>query len=173
MTNSTYTTEDYMKNKCVKLWKEVFGDSEDFILSFMEHHYSNSRMLCIERDGKLLSMLHLIPFTFKGSRIAYIYAVATDKEARGKGYATTLITQAIEKARKEGYKAVITLPADENLHIFYSRFGFKGKYAVKFKTPDNFDLGTGDASKDFACALLLDNSLKKLFEEGKTIILEK
>lgn len=156
-----------------RLWKEAFGDSEEFISAFMERYCNKECALHIEGNGKVLSMLHLIPFTLNGYRVAYIYAVATDSCARGKGHASRLIEQAIEKAKENGYKAIITLPADNGLTEFYSRFGFKGRFAVRFKTPDNFDFGTGDTKKDFACILLLDNSLEDLFKEKGTIVLEK
>ena len=161
---------DILKNECTRLWKTVFGDSNEFIASFIESHYNEENMLYIEQHGKLLSMLHLIPFHLNGMCVAYIYAVATDSNTRGKGYATTLMQQAIEKAEKDGCKAVITLPADKGLVGFYSRFGFKGLYSVTFDTPDNFDFGTGNADNDFVTILPLDNSFAVPTEKDKIIL---
>lgn len=161
---------DILKAECIRLWKTAFSDSDDFIASFIESHYKEENMLYIEQNGKLLSMLHLIPFHLNGMCVAYIYAVATDSNARGKGYATTLMQQAIEKAEKDGYKAVITLPADKGLVGFYSRFGFKGLYSVTFDTPDNFDFGTGNADNDFVTILPLDNSFAVPTEKDKIIL---
>jgi predicted acetyltransferase len=147
------------KEECRRLWKEVFGDSDEFIASFINLFYNEENMLCIEQDGKMLSMLHIIPFELNGSKVAYIYAVATDADARGQGYATKLIKQAIEKAQVEGYKAIFTLPADDMLRSFYSQFGFKGIYTIKFETKEHFDFGTGEEEKDIAMAIILDNRL--------------
>ena len=147
------------KEECRRLWKEVFGDSDEFIASFINHFYNEENMLCIEQDGKMLSMLHIIPFELNGSKVAYIYAVATDADARGKGYAGKLIRQAIEKAQSQGYKAIFTLPADDMLRSFYSKFGFKGRYAIKFETKECFDFGTGEEEKDIAMAIVLDKRL--------------
>ena len=147
------------KEECRRLWKEVFGDSDEFIASFINLFYNEENMLCIEEDGKMLSMLHIIPFELNGSKVAYIYAVATDADARGKGYAGKLIRQAIEKAQAEGYKAIFTLPADDMLRDFYSKFGFEGRYAVKFETEECFDFGTGEEEKDIAMAIVLDKRL--------------
>ncbi len=152
--------EDKIKAECTRLWKEAFKDSDEFISQFIEHHYCEENMLYIENDGKLSSMLHTIPFELNGAPVAYIYAVATDRKERGKGHATKLIQKAIEKAKKEGYKAIITLPASKGLKKFYSCFGFKGEYAVKFETPDNFDFGTGESKKDIATAIILDNDMQ-------------
>lgn len=145
--------------ECARLWKEVFGDSDEFISSFINDIYNADNMLCIEQAGKIVSMLHFIPFEMNGSKVAYIYAVATDADARGQGYATKLIKQAIEKAQAEGYKAIFTLPADDMLRSFYSQFGFKGRYTIKFETKEHFDFGTGEEEKDIAMAIILDNKL--------------
>lgn len=144
-------------NECRRLWKEVFGDSNEFISSFINGFYSEENMLCIELDSRVVSMLHVVPFELDGKKVAYIYAVATDADARGQGLATKLIRQAIEKTKAEGYKAVFTLPADEGLREFYSRFGFKGLYAVRFETKEEFDFGTGDSEKDYVMMLSLEN----------------
>ena len=150
---------DNKASECARLWKEVFGDSDEFIASFINHFYNEENMLCIEQDGKMLSMLHIIPFELNGSKVAYIYAVATDADARGKGYAGKLIRQSIEKAQSKGYKAIFTLPADDILRDFYSKFGFKGRYAIKFETKECFDFGTGEEEKDIAMAIVLDKRL--------------
>ena len=146
------------KGECTRLWKEVFGDSDEFISSFMEHFYTEENMLYITENGKISSMLHIIPFEHNGVKVAYMYAVATDYHSRGKGYAKKLIRQAIEKAERDGYKAIFTLPANEGLFGFYSQFGFKGKYPVEFETPYDFDFGTGETEKDLAMILTLDNN---------------
>lgn len=143
--------------ECKRLWKIIFGDSDDFIELFIKDFYNEENMLCIEKENKIKSMLHLIPFDLNGLKVAYIYAVATDTDSRGLGYAKSLILQAIEKAKRDGCKAILTLPADKSLSNFYSQFGFKGRYTVRFNTKNNFDFGTGEIENDFVMMLALDN----------------
>ena len=149
---------DNKAKECARLWKEVFGDSDEFISSFINEFYTADNMLCIEQDSKVVSMLHIVPFELNGSKVAYIYAVATTASERGKGHAKQLIRQAIEKTKNEGYKAIFTLPADDGLTSFYSQFGFKGRYAVTFETKNGFDFGTGNSERDFVMALPLEPS---------------
>ena len=149
---------DNKAKECARLWKEVFGDSDEFISSFINEFYTADNMLCIEQDSKVVSMLHIVPFELNDSKVAYIYAVATIENERGKGHAKQLIRQAIEKAKSEGYKAIFTLPADDGLTSFYSQFGFKGRYAVTFETKNGFDFGTGNSERDFVMALPLEPS---------------
>lgn len=140
---------------CIELWREVFGDSEQFISQFMQHHYNESNMLYIEKDGKFLSMLHLLIFKHNSYKVGYIYAVATSPKARNKGYATQLIHQAIEMAEKQGLSAIYLIPAKESLYKYYERFGFQGSRKIEFHTNDGFDFGTGEKDSDYASLLLL------------------
>jgi GNAT superfamily N-acetyltransferase len=100
-------------------------------------------------------MLHILPFTMDGKSIGYIYGVATTLEERGKGHATMLMERAIEVARKEGYYALVTIPADRNLRNYYEKFGFCGAYKSRFEMPDGFDPGTGDKKSDLISILPL------------------
>ena len=145
------------KDAIRQLWKESFGDSDWFIAGFLEKFHTAERMLAIEENGKLVSMLHILPFRIGSYSIGYIYGIATAMETRQKGYATMLIRQAIELARDRKFNALALIPADQRLKEFYSRFGFTGEYPVSFSTPDNFDLGTGEKEKDILSILPLHN----------------
>ena len=162
--------DKWLQKECSRLWKEAFGDSDDFIGSFMELHYREEGMLYIEENGKLLSMLHIIPFEACGMRVAYIYAVATAIQARGKGYAARLIHEAITKTAAEGFQAVVILPASESLMEYYSRFGFHDRHHVVFDTPDGFDFGTGESSNDFVTILPTGNASLPFLENEEIIL---
>lgn len=141
---------------CRRLWMEAFGDEEVFVDRFLIRHYRQERMLSIEEEGNLCSMLHLIPFQSGDYRIGYLYGVATAPEKRGRGYASTLIRQAIEKGHQEGLDGLMLIPADEDLRTFYGRFGFAGDYPIRLLSRDDFDFGTGDAERDRAMLLALN-----------------
>ena len=133
-----------MEEQVRTLWKEVFGDSEDFIEQFFGRYYSRENLLYIEENGTLQSMLHLVPFHYKGSRIGVVYALATAPASRSKGYATLLLRRAVERATAEDYAAIALIPAEESLFAYYSRQGFTGRYRVEFILPDGFDFGIDD-----------------------------
>ena len=73
--------------------------------------------------GELLSMLFALPYplvTREGVQEArYLYAVATDPRYRGRGYATTLLSQ----IAAEG-KPVFLRPSSPALFDFYKKAGF-------------------------------------------------
>jgi len=140
---------------CKKLWQEAFGDEEPFIDRFLIRYYSRRRLLSVTEEERLLSMLHLIPFQSELGRTLYVYGVATALDCRRRGLATKLMNEALERARKEAFDAVILIPAEEWLRGFYGRFGFCTERPVRLSTPDGFDFGTGDAALDRALILPL------------------
>lgn len=129
------------KEACKRLWKDVFGDSDEFIDEFISFYYREENMLTIEKEEMLLSMLHLIPFRFKEESVGLIYALGTTPGARNRGYATELIKEAIERGSKNGYTAIMLIPESEELHVFYEKYGFNGRNRVKFELPTDFDFG--------------------------------
>lgn len=155
------------------LWKEVFGDSDSFIEHFMSRYYSRENLLFVEEEGTIQSMLHLIPFHYKGCRIGVVYALATASASRSKGYATLLLRRAIERAASEGYIAIALIPAEESLFSYYHRLGFTGKYRVDFLLPDDFDFGIDDKENQWLTIMpLTDNNLLPVNEEEITLARE-
>lgn len=144
-----------MQNRIKALWKEAFGDEDEIIDAYIETFHECEMLLTREQGDKLLSMLHLVPFTAQGCRIAYIYAVATATEERGKGHATALINEAISRSKEAGMDAVALIPANEELKDYYGRFGFKSAGKAIFEA-EGFDFGTGDNKKDLLSILPLN-----------------
>lgn len=97
--------------------------------------------------GKLFSMLFALPYsivTKEGEREAYyLYAVATDPAARGKGYARQLLSEVAAKCAP-----VFLRPMSPSLFDFYTRAGLSpfSPYAEK----------AGDATPDGKVYELLD-----------------
>lgn len=146
------------------LWQEAFGDGDDFIDSFLIRHYSRRRMLCTQRDGRLASMLHLIPFESELGRTTYVYGVATAEQFRRQGLAADLLREAVRTCRERGDDALMLIPDGEGLGDYYGRFGFRGAIPVAFPQ-EGFDFGTGDAARDRAMVLPL--------KEGATLRTEE
>lgn len=157
-----------------RLWKEAFGDGDDFIDSFLIRYYSRHRMLGIERDGRLVSMLHLLPFQSELGRTVYVYGVATEEAFRRQGYATELLREAVRTCRERGDDALMLIPDSDHLRGYYANAGFGGDMPVEFASADGFDFGTGDALRDRAMVLPLRDgtpplpeTLHALFREEK------
>jgi len=154
-----------------ELWLECFTtDTEDDADSYLVERFKERQMLCREVDGRMVSMLHIIPF----GRLAYIFAVATSPSHRKRGMAGELCREAIDRCRREGFSAAVLIPSDAVVKEWYAGMGFSGDYPVEFKTEDEFDFGTGDPAMDRAMILPLDSSfdIDDFIYDGKLVLTE-
>lgn len=106
-----------------RLWKTVFGDSDDFIRAFFDIAYSPDRCRYIIEDGEVVSALYWFDCEFEGGKLAYIYAVATDPAHRGKGLASRLLLDTHDFLKAQGYAGAVLKPA-KGLFPFYERLGY-------------------------------------------------
>lgn len=105
------------------LWKTVFGDPDSFIDAFFRIAYSPARCRCIEENGNVISALYWFDCHYEGGKLAYIYAVATHPQHRGKGLASRLLTQTHAALKAQGYAGAVLKPA-KGLFPFYQRLGY-------------------------------------------------
>lgn len=139
---------------CKRLWERCFPEDDPlFVDRFLLQRYLRRRMLTERCDGRIVAMLHRIPFASEAGRLSYLYGVATDPGHRGRGCASRLVRRAVEEARAEGDAGVFLIAADASLRGFYRRFGFEGELPVRFRSSDRFDFGTGEPDRDRAMLL--------------------
>ena len=112
------------------LWKEAFGDTDEFLDGFFEYGFSPDRCRCIVKDGAVLSALYWFEGTVENQRFAYLYAVATAKAARGQGLFSALLQDVKGLLAAEGYDGILLHPADEGLARMYEKFGFSACASV-------------------------------------------
>lgn len=113
-----------------ELWKLAFGDSDAYIDNFYNNCYRPERVVVLEEEGVVRSMTAWFDTTFavpgRGEyRAAYLYAVATHPDCRGRGLAGELLAGADEYFRSLGIPAVTTVPAELPLHDFFGANGFR------------------------------------------------
>ena len=112
------------------IWNEAFAeDSGQDIDEFFENLYPNAAGFCAEDEkGDVCAMLFALPQTIvkgeKQLKASYLYAVATRKEHRGKGYCKAVMAYAEKELRKRYVEALLLSPATQALADFYARLGF-------------------------------------------------
>jgi len=110
-----------------RIWKEAFGDQDDYISFYMKRRFTEETTLCIRRGGSVVSFVNLLPLTIQCGQdyvdAIYLYAVATDVKYRRNGYASKLIRHVEENY----HKPIIVVPASKSLRSFYQRLNF-GEY---------------------------------------------
>ncbi|HIS45416.1 MAG TPA: GNAT family N-acetyltransferase [Candidatus Scatomorpha merdigallinarum] len=103
-----------------RLWGEVFGDGEDFILAFFRGMWHDGCCRAYRTGGDIAAMgCCLDGPTANGYRCSYIYAMATAGVHRGRGLAERIGRALISDAFARGSGIVATLPAEESLNAWY------------------------------------------------------
>ena len=127
------------KKELIKLWQEAFGDEEKFISSFLDAYMiPEYNVPVIIEGGEIASALYLIEFTLYSNMnvigtCVYLFAAATKKEYRNRGYMSRLVSHSAGLCKNRGLKAIFLFPQgqDKKLFDFYSKFGFKTIYMAK------------------------------------------
>jgi len=114
-----------------ELWKLAFGDEGAYIDHFFEQYYTPERVLVLEENGAVQAMTAWFKTTLKQPdctewKGAYLYAVATHPDCRGRGFAGQLLAYAGEYLRwEQGVDCLTTVPARPDLHPFFGKNGFQ------------------------------------------------
>lgn len=120
----------YLRGSAVALWKEAFGDSEEYINFFLDTH-KGCTLVPLTENGELVSALYLIDGTLNNVDGFYLFAAATFKAHRSKGYMAKLLKLAQETAKQNGRSFIALVPAEKSLFDYYSRFGYKTAFYAK------------------------------------------
>ena len=106
-----------------ELWKIVFGDTDSFIDTFFQLAFSPDRCRYIEENGKVICSLYWFDCQYDGGKLAYIYAVGTHPDHRGKGLASHLMQETHAHLKALGYAGAVLKPA-HGLFPFYEQLGY-------------------------------------------------
>ena len=106
-----------------KLWQTVFGDPDVFLDTFFRVAYSPDRCRYVELDGEAVCALYWFDCEYGGGKLAYLYAVATHPDHRGKGLASRLLEDTHAHLKALGYAGCVLKPA-KGLFPFYERLGY-------------------------------------------------
>lgn len=122
-------SEDKYIPSLIKLWNEVFGDSEEYIKLFFKNAYYDCNCFADIYADEVISVFYLlkcnIKYEGKTYNGRYLYAAATLPEYRGRGIMSKLIKEALVYGINENLDFIALLPADDSLYNYYERFGFK------------------------------------------------
>ena len=107
------------------LWKKAFGDTDEFLDLFFSTAYAPDRCRCVAEGEAVQSALYWFDCFLEDSKIAYIYAVATDPACRGRGLCRQVMEDTMDVLRSRGYDGAILLPQEEWLIAMYAGMGFE------------------------------------------------
>ena len=106
------------------LWKKAFGDTDAFLDVFFSTGYAPERCRCITDQRTPLAALYWLDMVCDDRKFAYIYAVATDPDHRGKGLCRCLMEDTARVLKEAGYQGAMLVPQDEGLRTMYGKMGY-------------------------------------------------
>ena len=130
-----------------RLWQLSFGDSVAFIDLFFRTGYAPERCRCVTTDAQAAAALYWFDVSCEGQKMAYIYAVATHPNHRGKGLCRALIADTHALLAKQGYAGTLLVTDGDSLRQMYARLGYRDCSSVS-----EFTCAAGEALSVHAVA---------------------
>jgi hypothetical protein len=138
------------KEQIIDLWKDAFGDSDAFMHLYFDSVYRDENALVIEKEGKILSALQMLPYTmfFCGEEIsvAYISGACTALSEQGKGFMKQLLQDAFREMQRRNIALTALIPAEKWLFDYYRSQGYTEvfEYSLKVYTRQEYILPAKD-----------------------------
>lgn len=108
-----------------KLWKQAFGDTDEYLDLFFNIGFAPERSLCALDGDAVAAAMYWLDAECCGKGIAYLYAVATDPAYRGRGLCRRLTEEAHRILKERGYSGAILVPAEPGLFAMYAKMGYE------------------------------------------------
>lgn len=106
------------------LWREAFGDPEDFTEIFFRKGFSPCRCRCAVENGQVAGALYWFDVRWDGAKIAYIYGVATAQAYRGRGVCRALMEDTAAYLKGMGYDGLLLVPVNPEVSGMYEKMGY-------------------------------------------------
>ncbi|MGL5973346.1 MAG: GNAT family N-acetyltransferase [Oscillospiraceae bacterium] len=160
-------------NQLKILWKEAFGDTDEYINFFYNKGFFISTTFLYEEDGQITSMLSSFDVCFNYNKTAkkgsYIYAVATLKKFRGKKQMTKLMNFTEDYLLKKDYQFCTLVPQNKGLFDVYEKVGY-----YKFTKFNNIDINNIDIKLNkYTIEEFKSIDINKYFENRKSFLTNK
>lgn len=124
--------EDFARRKDIpalkKIWAACFGGEREYADFYYRTRFRPKETLVWRENGLPVSMMTLMPLTIAGQTGAYIYAVATLPEYRGRGLVRKLSAFAENVLRQQGRTFMALVPAEPSLFAFYEKLGYRTSF---------------------------------------------
>lgn len=130
------------------LWRACFPDTNEFIRLFFDEVYQDENALVIEKQGQIVSALHLLPYsmTLNGTTfpVSYICGVGTLPDERGHGMMGRLMQETEEELKRRNTPLALLIPAETWLFDIYRKYGYSEAFAYSIETYTRQPLQTPD-----------------------------
>ncbi len=142
----------------ISLWNKTFKDSREMIEKYLDNMCKNNMVLITEED-KVIAMASILPVTMKNKKGRYVYAVATDENYRGKGFAKAIMGEIDKIIKERAEHFAVLVPASDSLFEFYKNLGYT---QTVFAQPSIEKTEAGEMISAKEYALIREEILKDL-----------
>ncbi len=130
-----------METDLLELWQSCFGESDGFWQLFRDNGFRPEQVCEIRRDGRLAAALYWFPISCEGQNLAYLYAVATHPDFRGRGLCRELMAKTEIMLAGKGISGVLLVPESHSLRQMYGKMGY-----TDCTTVSEFSCGAGESA---------------------------
>lgn len=122
--------EKAIKKEMMRLWKETFHDSDEYICLVFDNYFSIENVTFHEKEGRIVSALLAVPYHIGGfgssERIegAYFCGLATEPKFRKMGIMDSLLKEMEYRFHKRNFAFTFLIPADAGLRRYYYKRGY-------------------------------------------------
>jgi ribosomal protein S18 acetylase RimI-like enzyme len=118
-----------------QIWGDAFGSSTE-AMTFLREYYTPNSAIVAEINGTVVAAAYLV----FGARLRgiihrrecpYLYAVAVDKNLRGRGIGKSVIKFITKQAFQLGFDCIFTCPERPELFNYYKALGFTRDISIK------------------------------------------
>ena len=114
-----------MTEQLMALWQEAFGDSPAFVRMFMDTAYAPERCQYFTENERVTAALYWLDVWRGTEKMAYLYAVATHPNFRGRGLCRKLMDRTHAVLTGRGYAGALLCPAGAGLRRMYGTMGYR------------------------------------------------
>lgn len=130
---------DSLKMQMMKLWKDTFHDSDDYVNLIFENYFNPDLVECEIIDGRVVAMLLAIPYSFlfknnlekseihcdnKFLKALYLCGLAVEPKYRGNAIMAKLIDK-FESRNYRNFDFMFLIPANSKLLNYYKKIGWE------------------------------------------------
>lgn len=117
-----------IKKKMMKLWKDIFHDTDAYISLVFDNYFNPDLIEYVEENGRIVSALLGVPYEFgcgnEKLKGLYLCGLATDEEFRNRGIMNELIERINKSAKDKGFSFTFLIPSSDALINYYSVRGY-------------------------------------------------
>ena len=107
-----------------QLWKDAFGDTDAFLDLFFSTGFHPRRCRCAMEEDRIVAALYWFDIQWDDLQGAYLYAVATDPQYRGRGFCRNLMENTVHLLAASGYDGALLVPQEGGLIAMYEKMGY-------------------------------------------------